>query len=87
MPGPASTGEERSLRKIFVRGDRGSIPAEDYFSDAIIRNACLTENPTIGRVLPISQPRLEKAVAAEIYYCMKRNVALKIGPMTSSETE
>ena len=29
MPGPASTVEERSLRKIFVRGDRGSIPAKE----------------------------------------------------------
>ena len=40
-PGPASTVEERSLRKIFVRGDRGSIPAEDYFSDAIINSQCM----------------------------------------------
>ena len=29
QPGPASTVEERSLRKFFARGDRGSIPAED----------------------------------------------------------
>ena len=28
-PGPAGTVEEHSLPKIFVRGDRGSIPAEE----------------------------------------------------------
>ena len=30
-PGPASTVEERSLRKIFVRGDRGSNLAERIY--------------------------------------------------------
>ena len=29
QPGPASTEVEHSLRKIFVQGDRGSIPAEE----------------------------------------------------------
>ena len=43
--------------KIFVRGDRGSIPAErSFFSDHKTR-LCLMEIPnTIGRVLPITQP-------------------------------
>ena len=34
-PGPASLVDKYSLRKSSFRGDRGSIPAEDYFSDAI----------------------------------------------------
>ena len=35
---------ERSLRKIFVRGDRGSIPAAGgLFSRDLIRNKGLTE--------------------------------------------
>ena len=69
-PGPASTLVKHSLCNFWSRGDRGSIPAKDYFSDAIFsskrENAshrCLKENPTIGRVLPISQPRNQKAVA------------------------
>ena len=66
MPGPASSVEDRSLRKNFVvRGDRTSIPAEAIFSDAIYRNR-FDGDPTIGRVLPISQPRLGMAVAASL---------------------
>ena len=43
-PGPASSVVERSLRKIFVRGDRGSIPAAGgLFSRDLIRNKGLTE--------------------------------------------
>ena len=35
-PGPASSVEEHSLRKIRSQGDRGSNLAEDFnFSDAI----------------------------------------------------
>ena len=39
----------------------------------------------IGRVLSTSQPRLGKSCMRQIYYCMKRNVALEIGPMTSQQ--
>ena len=81
MPGPASTVEERLLRKIFVRGDRGSIPAEDYFSDAIIRNMFdgKSNYRTGSSNLATS---IRKGCSGKIYYCMKRNVALEIGPMT-----
>ena len=34
-PGPASTVEYHLLRNFWSRGDLGSIPAKDYFSDAI----------------------------------------------------
>ena len=82
-PGPASTVEERSLRKNFVRGDRGSkLAVGDFFSDAFRKKhkyLAVLQYRTSQSTLATS---IGMAVAA-IYYCMKRNVILKIGPMTS----
>ena len=59
-PGPASTVEERSLRKIFVKGTVVRYSPRMFFSDRE-KHLCLTEHSTIGQVT-ISQPRSEKAV-------------------------
>ena len=57
LPGPASTVEERSLRKNSVRGDRGSKLAVGDFSFqmlyAQISGGCFN----IGQVNQLSQPR------------------------------
>ena len=73
----------------FVRGDRGSIPAEDYVSDAIFsskeKNAshkCLTENPTSDGFFQ-SRNLDSKAVAASPLSEEERN--LEKWPMTSSD--
>ena len=56
-------------------------PPQDNFSVAINSQKGLTEIQYVdGRHSPNLQ--IEKAVATT-YYCMKRNVALEIGPMTS----
>ena len=48
-PGPASTVEERSLRKNFVRGDRGSKLAVDlsFQTRSFLRTKGLTETSNI----------------------------------------
>ena len=74
---------------ISSKGDRGSIPAEgSFFSDAIFslsKNALhkgLTE--ILYRTGSYNHATLPcKSAVAAIYYCMKRNIALEIGPMTS----
>ena len=60
--GPASTVGEHSLRKIFVRGDRGSNLAEDASFQTAKRTYMFDGTSIIGQAT-ISQPRSEKAVA------------------------
>ena len=51
LPGPASLVEDRSLRKNFVRGDRGSkLAVGDFFSDALSKHKYRTSQQ-------LSQPR------------------------------
>ena len=92
QPGPASLVEEHSLRKRFFQGDCGSIPAEgSFFSDAIFSSLKkiashkgLTE--ILSRTGSSNHATLSSQLLQTTYYCMKRNIALKIGPMTSSES-
>ena len=84
-PGPASTVEEHSLRNIPSEGTAvRSSPRKFHFRRDIFSrkflHKCLTETPTIGQVLPISQPWSRKGCCDAKFYCMKRNVALEIGP-------
>ena len=54
-----------------------------FFSDAWIRNVCLTEFSTLSDGFFQSRNLDSKSCTRQLYYCMKRNVALEIGPMTS----
>ena len=59
--------EERSLRKILSKGTAvRSPPKEVSFQTRLNSQYRFDGDPTIGRVLPISQPRLEMAVAASL---------------------
>ena len=72
--------------KIFVTGPRFETRRRGFlFRCYNINSQCMFDGifHPIRRVLPISQPRLGKSCMRQIYYCMKRNVALEIGPMTS----
>ena len=71
MPGPASSVVERSLRNIF--SSQGTALNRE-------RNLCLAEFPTIGRDNQSRNLVSLKFAVATTYYCMKRNVALEIGP-------
>ena len=62
MPGPASSVEDRSLCKISSDGTAVRSLPKAIFSDAIFCNM-FDGDPTIGRVLPSTQPRSGKAVA------------------------
>ena len=66
QPGPASSVEDRSLRKFRPRGPRFDPRNGSFFSDAINSHVCLTEIPTFGRVLPINATSTRKAVAASL---------------------
>ena len=65
-PGPASTVEERSLRKFCQEETAVRSPPKAIFSGAINNSHFKFDGkPTkIGRVLPISQPRREKKLCA-----------------------
>ena len=64
----------------FVREDRGLIPAKGASFQTRIY-VPVKNIPTFGRVLLIMQPGLKKLLRR--FYLVKRNVALKTGPMTS----
>ena len=65
-PGPASSVEDRSLRKISFEGTAvRSPPRVILFRRELIRKKCLTETfQHLDGFFQSTQPRLEKAVAA-----------------------
>ena len=85
-PGPASTVEEHSLRKFCSRGDCGSNLAERTFLFSREYNLFAIkdwrQSPTIGRVTSYLATYRTKQLLRQSLL-VKRNVALKIGPMTS----
>ena len=82
MPGPASPEVEHSLRKILSTGDRGSNLAEDFsFQAALLAQSCLTDISDYRTSYITHATLVEKLL--RLLSQMKRNVALKIGPMTS----
>ena len=76
-PGPASSVVERSLRKIFVRGDRGSIPVKGcFFSGAINSHSKLrTIIPTTWTGSSNLATSTRKSCCSISYHRAKRNVA------------
>ena len=66
MPGPASSVEEHVLRNIPFEGTAvRSSPRAFLFRRDLLANFAqmFDRSPNIGQVLPISQPRSQKAVA------------------------
>ena len=68
--------------KISSKGDRGSIPAEGSFFSGAINSQFMFDRNHISDGFFQSCNLVSKSAVAATYYCMKRNVALKIGPMT-----
>ena len=69
-PGPASTVEERPLRKISSEGTAVRSPLKEAsFQTRFIRNR-FDGNPISDGFFQLTQPRSREAVAA-VLYCMK----------------
>ena len=85
--GPASTVGEHSLCNIFRPRGPWFDPRQGHFvSDVIYSRKFFAQmfdgnSNKIGQVLPITQPHLGKRLLRHTFYCMKGNVALKIGPV------
>ena len=78
--------EERSLRNRFLKGTAvRSPPKEASFQTRQFLKMFRTKfdgNPISDGFF--QSRNLGRSAVTAIYYCMKRNVALEIGPMTSS---
>ena len=77
VPGPASTVEERSLRKIFVRGDRGSNLTERIYLFRRVRErkkSLMETSNEIGLVTSYLATSTRKSCCDQ-FYCIKGNVA------------
>ena len=82
MPGPASLEVEHSLRKISSTGDRGSSLAEDFsFQATLLAQSCLTDISDYRTSYITHATLVDKLL--RFLSQMKRDVALKIGPMMS----
>ena len=83
MPGPASTAEERSLRKRFCpRGPWFDPRRRKLLFRHDNSHQRFDGNPISDGFFQFTQP-CQSQLLRTTYYCMKRNVALEIGPMTS----
>ena len=81
-PGPASTVEERSLRKNFVRGDRGSkLAVEESFQ--MLRALYLTGVSTYRTSQSTHATSISEWLYAATNHCMKGNVARINWPIIS----
>ena len=81
---------ERPLRNISSEGTAVQSPLKEASFQTRINSRELDSQKCLTEILyqtgsSSTQPRSREAVAAKIEHCMKGNVALKIGPMTSSD--
>ena len=85
--GPASLLVKHSLYKFRFEGTAVRSPLRTTFQtrSIFLSHKFLTGNPTIGWVLPISQPLQVKSCRRLQSARWRGNVTLKNGPMTSSD--
>ena len=76
MPGPASSVEDRSLRKIRPRGPRFDPRRGLLFRRELIRKKCLTEHPLSDGYL--QSRNLDSKTVADVFTERKRRSLNKL---------